>query len=154
MKLHSGLLGALTVAGGIALIFAASQLRTIRGQEFGSAFFPTVLGVCLLITGILLFWQGRGSKQSLLTLPDWLWTLRGLQAFGVIFAAVIFILAAEVVGFLLMSSIALALLMMVLGAPWHHALLASPAASIVLHLVFARLLKVPLPHGVIERLVS
>ncbi|MFK7966695.1 MAG: tripartite tricarboxylate transporter TctB family protein [Burkholderiaceae bacterium] len=158
MKIHDRLIGGLSVAGGVALIVAASQLRAMPGQLFGSAFFPTVLGVACCIVGLLLMLKRQQAAdldpQPWLSLPDWFLDRRAIRAGAFCVAAVAFILFAESIGFMLSAFVLLLALMLMMGAGVTMATASSIGATVVLHLVFVVLLRVPLPFGVIERMLS
>ncbi len=158
MKLHDRLIGGLSIAGGLALVVAASQLRAMPGQLFGSAFFPSVLGIACVVVGLLLTLRHQQAAalkpQPWLSLPDWFSDRRAIRAAAFCVAGVAFILFAESIGFILSAFILLLALMLMMGARFAVAIASSIAATAVLHLVFVVLLRVPLPFGVIERWLS
>ena len=94
------------------------------------------------------------SPQPWLSLPDWFFDRRAIRAGAFCVAALAFILFAESIGFMLSAFILLLALMLMMGARVGIAIVSSIGATVVLHLVFVVLLRVPLPFGVIERWLS
>ncbi|MGH8669421.1 MAG: tripartite tricarboxylate transporter TctB family protein, partial [Burkholderiales bacterium] len=88
----------------------------------------------------------------LITPPDWL--RRGRPRAGV--AAVLgglllYILLADTLGFHLVALVLLVLWMRVLGASWSVTIAIGVLGTVAIHLAFYKLLRVPLPWGVLER---
>lgn len=156
MRFSDTLIGAAAIAGGAALVFAAGQLRAMPGQQFGSAFFPQVIGICGVVIGIALIVQSvrAGHLRPLVQAPDWSGIGPVLRVAAIAASVLAFIQFGDQAGFLLSALIIQLLLMRMLGARWLVAVLASLAAATVVYLVFGRLLRVPLPYGVLERLLS
>jgi putative tricarboxylic transport membrane protein len=122
------------------------------GQKFGPAWFPGLIAVGLGACGLLLILAGIRHGAPWLVLPDW--ALRRRPALGV--AAVLgglafYILAADKLGFHLTGIAVLALWMRILGASWRVAAVAAVVATLIIHLAFYKLLRIPLPWGVLER---
>jgi putative tricarboxylic transport membrane protein len=62
-----------------------------------------------------------------------------------------YVLLADKLGFHLTAAPLLLVWMRLLGAGWRAALAAALVATVVIHLAFYKLLRVPLPWGVLER---
>ena len=52
MQINDRIIGLLAILGGIAVIIGTLGFREIPGQQFGSAFFPRLLGGALILCGI------------------------------------------------------------------------------------------------------
>ena len=156
MRFSDTLIGGAAIAGGAALVLGAGQLRAMPGQQFGSAFFPQVVGICGVIVGIVMIVQSvrTGRIRPLVQAPDWSGLGPVLRVAAITASVLAFIQFGDTAGFLLPALVIQFVLMRMLGARWLVAVLASLAAAAVVYLVFGRLLRVPLPFGVIERLVS
>jgi putative tricarboxylic transport membrane protein len=70
---------------------------------------------------------------------------------SVIAGLVFYVLAAEKLGFHIVGVALLTLWIRVLGGSWRVAVAVGVVATIVIHLSFYKLLRIPLPWGLFER---
>jgi hypothetical protein len=65
--------GALFVCVGLAFALGAQHYPMGRAARMGPAYFPSLLGVCLVLLGVLLAWQAcrPGATSAKITSPDW-----------------------------------------------------------------------------------
>jgi putative tricarboxylic transport membrane protein len=81
---------------------------------------------------------------------DWVHSPRHVLALCVLLASVVFYIAfANSLGFLPTSFLILIALFRVLQLAWRRTLIVALAATLVVHFAFYKLLRVPLPWGVI-----
>jgi len=148
MQLNDRIIGVLTVVGGVAVIWGTLGFREIPGQQFGSAFFPRILGVALILTGVaLILTSARGALVSLSEM------LRGRAAWQVlaVFVAVVgWIFLSPLLGFIATTTLLITLLVLLAGGRLIPAALTAVAMAVLLYIVFGILLRVPLPFGIIE----
>jgi putative tricarboxylic transport membrane protein len=122
------------------------------GQRFGPAWFPGVIAGGLAVCGSLLIFAGMRRGAPWVALPDWLFRRRpALGVAAVVGGLVFYILAADKLGFHITGIVLLATWMRVLGASWRVAALVSVIATVAIHLAFYKLLRIPLPWGLLER---
>lgn len=120
------------------------------GQKFGPAWFPGLIAVGLIACGAGLAFSARG--QTWIELPSWLSQRRALVGVTSVVAGLLFYyLAADTLGFYLTALALLALWMRLLGASWRVSLPVALIATVVIHLSFYKLLRIPLPWGILER---
>ncbi|MGI9420059.1 MAG: tripartite tricarboxylate transporter TctB family protein [Geminicoccaceae bacterium] len=153
MQLDDRLIGILAVIGGIAVIAGTFGFREVPGQQFGSAFFPRIVGSALMITGAVIFLSAKGGGPWI-ALPDW---MRGRSAFSgiaVLAAGIFWLLTAPLLGFMATTFLTMAALMFLAGGRPLTSLLISAGMTALLHLIFAVLLRVPLPYGLLEKLLA
>jgi putative tricarboxylic transport membrane protein len=126
---------------GLAAILLAWDFPPIPGQAYGPGLFPTVLGVGLVLCGIGAALQPPPPRRAAVT-P------RGRLA-GLCFAAapLVVILAWDLAGWPLIACVLCAALLLVGGARPLVALLAGVVFAAVTWVLFAMLLRVPLPRG-------
>ncbi len=62
-----------------------------------------------------------------------------------------YILAADTLGFHITGVLLLAFWMRILGASWRVAVVVAVVATMVIHLSFYKVLRIPLPWGVFEQ---
>lgn len=157
MKLNDAVWGALFALLGTAILWHVQGFPRIPGQNVGPALFPGVLAVALLVSGALLIAsglkarRGAGATSRWAVAPDWLRSQRHLLAFAVLVASnVFYLLAVDRLGFLLTAFVYLAALMWVLRV---RPALVVPVAfvmTLTIHYAFYKLLRVPLPWGVLQ----
>ena len=157
MKLNDALWGAaLVILGGVLLVHVQGFPR-IPGQQVGPGLFPGILGVGLAVCGLLLVVRGvrlraaGGAGAAWIRLPEWARAPRQRLGFTVLVVVnVLYLAAVDRLGFVLTGTIYLAALMWVLRV---RAVLIVPIAlvlTLLIHYAFYKLLRVPLPWGVLQ----
>jgi putative tricarboxylic transport membrane protein len=122
------------------------------GQKFGPAWFPGLIAIGLAICGALLVRAGLHERAPLFAVPEWMQRSRARRAVAVVLAGLVaYILLADVLGFHITGVLILALWMRALGASWRVTLAVSILSTVAIHLAFYKVLRVPLPWGVLER---
>jgi putative tricarboxylic transport membrane protein len=144
--------GAILVALGGAAALAGSRLPAVPGQEVGPAAFPMLIGIGLIICGgLIIFGIGR-SFEAPEGEPDagpGPLRLGGLRALVPPALLIFYVLASDPLGFLPTAAIMVLIAAMVLGARLRLALPLALIAPFLVHLAFYKLLRVPLPAGVL-----
>ena len=152
MKFNDAVSGLVLLALGIAVLVVVQGFPRIPGQQVGPALFPGLIAVGLCVCGVLLLlrgWRDRGAVPWLRA-GAWTGSSRHVLAFATVIAGVLFYMwFSERVGFLLTSTLVLAASMWALRVSPGRALLIAVVASFVIHFAFYKLLRVPLPWGVL-----
>lgn len=152
MKLNDAIFGAVLLALGLLVLFAVQSYPKIPGQPVGPALFPGMIAFGLCIAGSLLIVGGlrhRGS-QAWVVWEDWVSSPRHLLALAVLLGSVVFyIAAANWLGFLPTAFIILLAMFSVLRVAPGRAVLVAVIATLVIHFAFYKLLRVPLPWGLL-----
>ena len=153
MKVNDAVLGLLFTLLGAAVLFAIRGYPKIPGQPVGPALFPGIIAVGLCACGVLLMlrgWRLRGEERWLVV-DDWVRSPRHVLGLVVLLGGVVFyILAADALGFLPTAALILLALFLVLEVPPTRAVLVAVIATFVIHFAFYKLLRVPLPWGVLQ----
>jgi len=152
VKLNDAIFGLLLVALGVAVLFGVQGYPRIPGQPVGPALFPGLIAVGLCIAGLLLVVQGlrRHAGQPWLAWDAWVRSPRHVAALLLLLGSVLFyIFAANALGFLPTATLILLLLFVVLRVPVPRAVLLAIVAALAIHFAFYKLLRVPLPWGVL-----
>ena len=156
MKLNDALSGAALVALGAVVLWHVQGFPPMPGQKYGPAWFPGLIAVGLIACGsLLVVAQLRATaSQPLVALPEWTRRARPVASVASIIAGLLFyVLLADTLGFHITAAALLLTWSRLLGATWPLALPVSLAATVAIHLAFYKLLKVPLPWGLLERVV-
>ncbi len=157
MKLNDVVWGALFALLGAALLWHVQGFPRKPGQNFGPALFPGVLAVALLVCGALLLASGLKARRAArgatawAVAPDWLRSPRHLLAFAVLVASnVFYLLVVDRLGFLLTAFAYLTALMWVLRVRLALVVPVALVMALAIHYAFYKLLRVPLPWGVLQ----
>jgi putative tricarboxylic transport membrane protein len=121
------------------------------GQKFGPAWFPGLVAGGLGICGVLLVTAGLRQRTPWAEVPEWIRSPRARAAVAALVGGLLlYVLAADTLGFHITGLVLLALWMRLLGAAWKVTLPVALVATLVIHFCFYKLLRVPLPWGVLE----
>ncbi|HEV7412185.1 MAG TPA: tripartite tricarboxylate transporter TctB family protein [Casimicrobiaceae bacterium] len=156
MKLNDAVWGALFILLSVALLVHVQGFPTIPGQNIGPALFPGIIAVGLAVCGALLIVKGlavraQGPEQAhWLTFAPWVASPRHVLAFFMVIAVnVFYILLVDTLGFIPTAVIYLAVLFAVFGVSPRWNLPVAIAVTLLIHYSFYKMLKVPLPWGVL-----
>jgi putative tricarboxylic transport membrane protein len=152
VKLNDALLGLLFLALSVAVLVAIQGYPKIPGQSIGPGAFPGLIAILLGGCSLALIWRGwrERREQQLVAMGAWLASPRHLLNFCVTIGALLFyVLAAEKIGFLICGAVILLALFVALRVkPWLAIALAL-GVPVLIHFIFYKLLRVPLPWGVL-----
>ena len=131
----------------LLVVESARHFPNVPGQKLGAGFLPMLVGTVLLACAAALFVRGWRSKAP-----------RGAPraaeqvtpALVVIGSVALYVLAADTLGFLLVAPLVLLAALKIFGVRWRPALWWAIGGTLVVHLAFYKLLRVPLPWGVIR----
>jgi putative tricarboxylic transport membrane protein len=152
VKVNDAITGAVLTALGLVILWHIQGFPAMQGQRFGPAWFPGIVAVGLAVCGMVLVVRGIRSHAPWVTLDLWTRRARPLAGFASVIAGLAFyVLAADRLGFHLTGFLLLLLWMRVLGTRWSMAIAVAVISPVVLHLAFYKMLRVPLPWGVLER---
>ena len=122
------------------------------GQKFGPAWFPGLIAGGLAICGALLIASGLRQHAPWAEAPEWIRSPHARWGISAILGGLIFyVLAADTLGFHLTGVLLLAAWIRVLGASWRVTVAVAIIGTVVIHFAFYKLLRVPLPWGLLER---
>ncbi|HZY18137.1 MAG TPA: tripartite tricarboxylate transporter TctB family protein [Ramlibacter sp.] len=153
MKLNDAVFGGLLVALGALVLGAVQGYPRIPGQPVGPALFPGLIAAGLCLCGLILVVRGwrQRHEQRWFAWDDWVRSPRHVLAFALAVGSVLFyILVSERLGFLPSATLILLALFLVLRVPPGRAVLVAVLAALLVHLAFYKLLRVPLPWGVLK----
>ncbi len=148
------------VFGVILLVFsttitliAQETFPELPGQQYGPAFFPTIIGAVLFGCGVILLVRGiaRLKSEPIVNLGEWAGSSRHVGNFVLVFVVlIVYILLTDAVGFIPMSFLILSVLLTRFGCRLPTSLAIAAVVTLVIHTVFYKLLLVPLPWGILE----
>ena len=152
MRINDAVVGAALIALAVAILVHIRAYPLIPGQQYGPALFPGLIAVGFIATGALLIVRGVRAGFPLVQLAPWLRSAQQVTNFLSVCAALVFyILAADALGFVPTGVILLAGLLLKFGVRPGRAALVALVATLAIHGLFYKLLRVPLPWGILER---
>ena len=166
MKFNDAISGAVLLALALAILFNIQSFPKIPGQNIGPAAFPGLLAGLLAVCAVLLIFKGLRSRRRVgpdpldasgiasprewLAIGPWLRSPAQLRNFLVTVACLLFyVFASEWLGFILTSILILVLMFVTLGVRHRIVIPIAVAVTLVIHLVFYKGLRVPLPWGIL-----
>ena len=152
MRFNDALLGIVFLALSVAVLVTIQAFPKIPGQSIGPGAFPGLIALLLAGCSVALIWRGwrERASQPLVSMGAWLGSSRHVRNFLVAVGSLVFyIVAADKLGFLICGALILLALFLTLRV---RPLLAPGLAlflPVAIHLIFYKLLRVPLPWGVL-----
>ena len=158
MKLNDAVWGALLLLLGGALLVHVQGFPNMSGQRVGPGLFPGLLGFGLCTCGAILAVRGlraraaaRDGSQPWYTLPQWSRSPRHALAFSVLVAVnLLYLFAVDKLGFIITGTVYLTALMWVLQVKPKRIVPLALVLTLLIHFAFYKLLRVPLPWGVLQ----
>lgn len=154
MHLSDRVTGLFLVVLGALAFWGGSLLPAVPGQDVGPAAFPMVIGAGLVLCGALIaIGIGRSFEAPEMTeaapTRGLAARLGGAAAFLPPALLIFYVLVAERLGFLPTAAVMLLLSALALGGSWRLAIGIALIGPPAVHLVFYKLLRVPLPAGLL-----
>ena len=163
MHLPDRVTGLFMVALGGLAAYGGSRLPPVPGQQIGPNVFPLVVGIGLAICGAMIaFGVGRHYEEEAeadlakisgrittetADAPSHWW--RGLKALVPPALLIFYVLAVDRMGFLPTAAMIVLAASLALGARLRLAVAMAIGAPLFVNLVFVKLLRVPLPSGLL-----
>ena len=154
MKINDAIIGALLAVLGAAVLFHVQSFPKIPGQQYGPGLFPGTIALGFLVCGALLIVSGIRNRAGApwFAAEAWVRSTRHVRALVLIVAGLIaYIVLADVVGFLILAPLLLFVWFIALGVRVRTAVIAAVVTTIVIWYAFYKLLRVPLPWGVLTK---
>jgi len=155
MKINDAIFGAVFLLFGVVVLVHVQGFSKIPGQQVGPALFPGLIATALAVCGVLLIINGirRRGTQPWTETADWMRSGRHLVAFAAVVGGVAaYVFLADAVGFLIVAPLLLILWLKVLGVRTGMAAIVAVVATLLIWYAFYKLLRVPLPWGVLTKM--
>jgi putative tricarboxylic transport membrane protein len=158
MKINDAIWGALLLLLSVAILIHIQSFPNIPGQKIGPSLFPGFIAVglatcalALIATGLAAR-RGDGKHAAWIDAEPWMRSPRHIVALALVIGVnVFYILFVDVLGFVPTAVIYLAVLFAVFGVRTRWILPLALIVTLAIHYSFYKLLRVPLPWGLLER---
>ncbi|MFM9887620.1 MAG: tripartite tricarboxylate transporter TctB family protein [Burkholderiales bacterium] len=156
LKINDAIIGALLALLGIAILVHIQDYPKIPGQKYGPAMFPGLIACGFIVCGALLAKRGvrdLAAGHSAIVLARWVHQWPQVTNFlAVIGALVFYILTADLLGFPITGSVLLISLFWKLGVRMMIGVPIAIIATALAQFLFYKMMRVPLPWGLLEGL--
>ena len=153
MKVNDAVTGAALAVLGLVILWHIQGFPEMQGQKYGPAWFPGIVAAGLAVCGAILIARGLKSHAPLAVTGEWMQRRRPLASFvSVIAGLALYVVLSNPLGFHLTGFILLLAWLRILGARATVAIPVAIVAPVLIHLAFYKLLRIPLPWGVLEPL--
>ena len=133
------------------MLWHVQAFPNIPGQKYGAGLFPALISAGLAGCGLLLVLRGVRSGAALAALAPWTRQRRPVAAFFSVIAGLgLYVLLAGSLGFHVTGFLLLLGWTLIYGARPAVAIPVAIIAPILIHLAFYKLLRIPLPWGVLQ----
>jgi putative tricarboxylic transport membrane protein len=152
MRFNDAFLGLAFLCLSIVVLVDIQSYPEFSGQRIGPGAFPGLIVVLLAGCSFALIWRGwrERREQGLIAVGAWLSSPRHVRNFlATVGALAFYILAADKLGFLLCGTLILLALFSTLRVRPALSIPLAIVTTVVIHLTFYKLLRVPLPWGVL-----
>jgi putative tricarboxylic transport membrane protein len=154
MRIHDALSGAVLALLAVVVLVTVSSYPAIPGQNIGPAAFPGLVAGLLLVCSLTLIRRGfRGERIPLFTAAGWMKSPPHVINFLLVLGALLFyIFCSDFLGFIITGAAILAVLFYAFNVRILLILPVAVGATLVIHTLFYKLLRVPLPWGLLQGL--
>jgi len=152
MKINDAIFGAVLLLLGVVILVHVQSFPKIPGQQVGPALFPGLIALGLAACGALMIVSGvrKRTTEPWYETADWMRSGRHVIAFVAIVGGVaLYVLLSNALGFLIVAPILLWVWFVALGVRPIAALVIAMGTTFVIWYAFYKLLRVPLPWGVL-----
>jgi putative tricarboxylic transport membrane protein len=141
--------GAAVALLGVAVFWSSRAFPNVPGQKLGASTLPGIVAAGLFACGLLLLLRStRAARYANATAAPAAAERVG-PAVGIVASIVLYLVASDALGYLVVAPLSLLVALKSLRVGWGRAIGWSIVASLAVHLAFYKLLKVPLPWGVL-----
>jgi len=157
VKINDAIVGAVLALLGIVILVHIQDYPKIPGQKYGPAIFPGLVACGFITCGLLLMRRGvraLSAGQPAFALAAWVrnWP-QATNFLAVIGALLFYVLAADFLGFPVTGSLLLVGLFWKFGVRMMISIPIAIFATMLAHYLFYKLMRVPLPWGLLEGFV-
>lgn len=153
MRFNDSVFGVVLIVFATLEIAYAQTFPRLFGQDYGPDLFPILIGAGLILFGGLLVIRGLKQRSTvpMVTVGDWAQDRNNVINVVVLVACILFyILASEWLGFVPISILILTLLLLRLGTGPVLSVSIALITTVLIHGLFAKVLLVPLPWGLLQ----
>ena len=154
MKINDAIFGALLLVLGLTVLVHVQSFPKIPGQNVGPGLFPGLVASVLIACSVSLIVTSLRSRPQVAWVEflQWVRSPRHAGAFlAIVASAIAYIALADTVGFLIIAPLMLFAMFIAFGVRATTSAVVAIAGTLLIWYAFYKLLRVPLPWGVLTR---
>ena len=152
MRFNDSVFGLILIAFAIAEIAYTRTFPRLHGQDYGPDLFPVIIGAGLMLFGLILIARGWAQRatQPMVVVGDWAHNRSNVINVIILLGSIIFyIVFSTWLGFIPCALLIQSVLLLRLGSNLVTSVIIAAISTMVIHTLFAKLLLVPLPWGLL-----
>lgn len=160
MRVNDAIVGAVLVIFAVLEITYTRTFSSLHGQAYGPDLFPVLIGGGMIACGVVLIYRGLLHRRNSLQPAAWIdfgsWSSDRNIVINlglVLLFLLAYIFFSNFVGFVIMSFLTISVLAYRFGSTLFVAIVCAVFATAVIQLLFAKVLLVPLPAGLLKGLI-
>ena len=139
----------------VAIPYGVQEPKKVKFAALSPSYYPRLVGYCLLAFGLILLATRWFSKQKSDDSSSNLRSRWLLILIGIVATLAAYYIALEPLGFVLASTIAVFVLLLMAGERSVVALISIPLIlPIALHLFFTNVANIPIPSGILQPIIG
>ena len=153
MKFSDIFSGLVLMALSLLILLTVKDYPDIPGQNIGPGAFPGLLAALLALCSVLLIFKGIKTQRHTpwLVWGKWVTSRFHFRNFLITIGCLVFyITASDFLGFLICGTAVLATMFTALKVRWQWTVMLSIIVTLVVHTIFYKALRVPLPWGILS----
>ena len=150
MKFNDIFSGLALLALSLLILLTVKDYPDIPGQNIGPGAFPGLLASLLALCSVLLIFKGIKTQRQTawFVWGAWISSRFHFRNFLITIGSLLFyIITSDFLGFLISGAAVMVAMFTALGVRWKWALILSIMVTLVVHTIFYKALRVPLPWG-------
>lgn len=152
MRFNDAVFGIVLIVFAVAEMAYTQTFPRLHGQDYGPDLFPMIIGLGLIVCGVILILKGIMHRATvpMMAVGDWAQDRGNILNVVLLLGSIAFyILFSDWLGFILTSLLILTMLLVRLGSGWVTSVVVAVATALIIHSLFAKVLLVPLPWGIL-----
>jgi len=152
MRFNDAVFGIILIVFALAVIAYTTTFPRLHGQNYGPDLFPIIIATGMIVCGIILILKGIASRNTvpIIQVGDWAQDRGNIFNVALLLGSIVFyILISGSLGFIPTSLLILTALLVRLGSSWRMSLIVAVVTTLIMHTLFAKVLLVPLPWGIL-----
>ncbi len=152
MRFNDSVFGLILIAFAIAEISYTQTFPRLHGQDYGPDLFPIIIGAGLMVFGGILIVRGWAQRatQPMVVVGDWAQDRSNVVNVVILLGSIVFyIVFSTWLGFIPTALLIQTVLLVRLGSSLVTSVIIAAISTMVIHSLFAKLLLVPLPWGLL-----
>ena len=130
-----------------AVLWSARSFPSVPGQKVGAGFLPMLVGAGLLLCALVLVFRSLAGRSDEAPPRE---TELYASALVIVVVIALYVLLADRLGFLLVAPVALLVMFRAFHVGWVPTFAWALGGTLVVHVAFYKLLRVPLPWGLLR----